>query len=257
MSPREPSLASPWIRRYAPAPGAPVRLVCLPHAGGSATFYSGLARTLAPDVDVLAVQYPGRLDRRAEALMTDLAALADVLATELVPWTGGAFALFGHSLGAMVAFETARRLEAAGRPPVALFVSGRNAPSLHRGEFGRRLDDAALLQQMRGLGGTDPRVFADEDLMRLALPVLRADYRMVEDYRYVPGPPLGCPVTALNGRTDPKVSSPGVDAWREHTAASFESLTFPGGHFYLVDRHEEVTTALTGRLSRLTGRPGP
>ncbi|MFE7927869.1 thioesterase II family protein [Streptomyces sp. NPDC057456] len=249
MSTRESPLASPWIRRYAPAPEAPVRLVCLPHAGGSATFYSGLARRLAPDVDVLAVQYPGRLERRAEAPMKELAALAEALVAELTPWTDRAFALFGHSLGAMAAFETARRLEAVGRPPVALFVSGRGAPSLHRREFGPQLDDALLLRQMRGLGGTDPRVFADEELMRLALPVIRADYRMVEDYRYVPGPPLGCPVTALNGRTDPKVSAPGVDAWRHHTTASFDSLTFPGGHFYLVDRHEEVTTALTDRLS--------
>ncbi|MET8164422.1 alpha/beta fold hydrolase [Streptomyces sp. NPDC005329] len=249
MSTRESPLASPWIRRYAPAPEAPVRLVCLPHAGGSATFYSGLARRLAPDVDVLAVQYPGRLERRAEAPMKELAALAEALVAELTPWTDRAFALFGHSLGAMAAFETARRLEAVGRPPVALFVSGRGAPSLHRREFGPQLDDALLLRQMRGLGGTDPRVFADEELMRLALPVIRADYRMVEDYRYVPGPPLGCLVTALNGRTDPKVSAPGVDAWRHHTTASFDSLTFPGGHFYLVDRHEEVTTALTDRLS--------
>ncbi|GGZ29553.1 oleoyl-ACP hydrolase [Streptomyces olivaceoviridis] len=254
MSPRESSLASSWIRRYVPAPEAPVRLVCLPHAGGSATFYGGLARRLAPDIDVLAVQYPGRLERRTEPPMTDLTALAEVLVTELTPWTDRTYVLFGHSLGAMVAFETARRLEAAGRPPVALFVSGRGAPSRHRREFGPRLDDATLLQQMRGLGGTDPRVFADEELMWLALPVMRADYRMVEDYRYLPGPPLSCPVTAFNGRTDPKVSSPDVDAWRDHTTASFESLVFPGGHFYLVDRSEEVTAALIDRLSHITRR---
>ncbi|WP_225829865.1 thioesterase II family protein [Streptomyces sp. NK08204] len=243
---------SPWIRRYAPAPDAPVRLVCLPHAGGSATFYSGLARTLAPDIDVLAVQYPGRLERRAEPPMKDLTALAEALVTELAPWTDRAFALFGHSLGSMVAFETARRFEAMGRTPVCLFVSGRGAPSRHRREFGTELDDTTLLQQMRRLGGTDPRVFADEDLMRLALPVLRADYHMVENYRYVPGPPLSCPVTALNGRTDPKVSPPDIAAWRDHTTASFDSLTFPGGHFYLAARHEEVTATLTGHLSRLT-----
>lgn len=252
MAPRESPLASPWIRRYAPAPEASARLVCLPHAGGSATFYNGLARRLAPDTDVLAVQYPGRLERRAEPPMKDLAALADAIVTELTPWTDRTFALFGHSLGAMVAFETARRLEAMGLRPVALFVSGRGAPSRHRREFGSRLDDATLLQQMHRLGGTDPRVFADEDLMRIALPVMRADYQMVEDYRYVPGPPLRCPVTALNGRTDPRVSPPDVDAWRNHTTALFDSLTFPGGHFYLVDRHEEVTTALTDRLSRIT-----
>ncbi|MFE7270604.1 thioesterase II family protein [Streptomyces sp. NPDC057623] len=247
------SPSSPWIRRYAPAPDAPVRLVCLPHAGGSAAFYSGVARTLSPRVDVLAVQYPGRLERRREPPMESLTELADALVDELLPWADRDLAVFGHSLGAMVGFEVARRLEARGRAPVALLVSGRGAPSRHRREFTERPADPVLIQQLRRLGGTDPRVFDNEDLVELALPVLRADYELVENYRYRPGPPLSCPVTALNGVDDPKVTTADVEAWREHTTAAFDSVTYPGGHFYLVDRPGEVTGAIADRLARRAG----
>ncbi|MFE0728706.1 thioesterase II family protein [Streptomyces antibioticus] len=245
--------ASPWIRRYAPAPDAPVRLVCLPHAGGSAAFYSGLARSLSPEVDTLAVQYPGRLDRRHDPLITDMTELADRVVTELLPWTDRGFALFGHSLGAVLGFEVARRLEAKGRPPLALFVSGRDAPSRHRPESAHLLDDKALIEQVKELGGTDPQLFEYEELVRLALPVIRADYEAVAGYRFAPGPPLSCPVTTLNGTDDPKVSPEHTDAWREHTTGAFDSVVFPGRHFYLVDRHAEVTAALAHRLAALTG----
>lgn len=246
--------SSPWIRRFVPAPDAPVRLVCLPHAGGSAAFYVPLAKALSPDVDTLAVQYPGRQDRRLEPLIETVAGLADGLAAELAPWTDRPFALFGHSLGAVLAFEVARRLEAMGRAPVALFASGRGAPSRHRREFSHRLDDQALIREMRKLGGTDPRVFDNEDLLQLALPVMRADYEAVETYRFQPGPPLSCPVTAVNGQDDPKVTPDDADAWREHTTADFQTVTLPGGHFYLVDRHDEMVDLITRRLTALTSR---
>ena len=245
---------SPWIRRYAPAPDASVRLVCLPHAGGSAAFYTKLARALGPDVDTLAVQYPGRLDRRHDPLVKDMAELADRLVAELVPWTDRGIALFGHSLGAVLGFEVARRLEAMGRTPLTLFVSGRNAPSRHRREFSHLLDDKALIEQVKALGGTDPRVFEHEELVQLALPVIRADYEAVDGYRYEPGPLLSCPVTVLNGTDDPKVSPEDTDAWREHTTGDFDSVVFPGRHFYLVDRHAEVTDAITRRLVDLTSK---
>ncbi|GAA5078341.1 thioesterase II family protein [Streptomyces similanensis] len=249
-------LDSPWTRRYASAPDASVRLVCLPHAGGSAPFYNELAKALSPDVEVVAVQYPGRLERWRDPLMENLAELADVLTGELLPLTEGDFALFGHSLGTTVAFEVARRLQARGRTPVHLFASGRGAPSRHRREFATRPDDRTLLQLMRGLGGTDPRVLEDEELMRLALPVLRADYTLLDSYRYVPGPPLDCPVTALNGKEDHKVTPADAEAWREHTTGSFDSLVFPGGHFYLVDQRAEVTGTITARLADSRDRHG-
>ncbi|KJK33928.1 oleoyl-ACP hydrolase [Streptomyces variegatus] len=252
MTAADSSPTSPWIRRYSPAPDAPVRLVCLPHAGGSAPFYAGLAKALGPRIDTLAVQYPGRMDRRHERLLTRIDDLAEGLVAELTPWSDRGMAVFGHSMGAMLGFEVARRLQAAGRPPVALFVSGRGAPTRHRREFGERPDDRTLIEQMRKLGGTDPRVFDNEELVELALPVIRADYEAVESYQYRPGPQLSCPVIALNGQDDPKVPDGDADAWAEQTTGAFEQFTLPGGHFYLMDRQAEVTGVIADRLARLT-----
>lgn len=242
---------SPWIRRYHPAPDAPVRLVCLPHAGGSAPFFVGVAKALAPAVDVLAVQYPGRLERRNEPLVESITDLAEQVLDELLPWTDRPLALFGHSLGSVLGFEVARLLTDKGLAPVALFASGRRAPSIQRPEFNHRLDDQGLLREMAALGGTDPRILEDEELMRLAMPVIRADYQAVETYRYRPGPPLGCPVTVLTGREDPKVSAEDAAAWRAHTTAAFDVITLPGGHFYLVDQHRTVTGVIADRLADL------
>jgi surfactin synthase thioesterase subunit len=252
MTAADSSPSSAWIRRYSPAPDAPVRLVCLPHAGGSAPFYAGLAKELGPGVDTLAVQYPGRMDRRHERLLTRIDDLAEGLVAELAQWSDRGIAVFGHSLGAVLGFEVARRLEAMDRPPLALFVSGRGAPSRHRREFSGRPDDRTLIEQMRRLGGTDPRVFDNEELVQLALPVIRADYEVVESYEYRPGPPLSCPVIALNGEDDPKVPAGHADAWAEHTTGAFEKFTMPGGHFYLMDRQVEVTGIIADRLARLT-----
>ncbi|MFE3145567.1 thioesterase II family protein [Streptomyces sp. NPDC059218] len=244
---------SPWTQRYRPAPGAPISLVCLPHAGGSAPFFKGVAEALNPDTNVLAVQYPGRLERRNEPLITSLTELAERVVDELLPWTDRPLALFGHSLGSVLGFEVARRLTDKGRPPIALFASGRRAPWIQRPDFSHQLDGQGLLRAVAELGGTDPHFLDDEDLIRLALPAIRADYRAVETYRYEPGPPLGCPVTVLTGRDDPKVSADDADAWRVHTAAAFDVITLPGGHFYLVDQHTAVTGVLADRLADVAG----
>jgi surfactin synthase thioesterase subunit len=241
---------SPWIRRYRPAPEAPVLLVCLPHAGGSASFFYPLSKALAPAVEVLAVQYPGREERRTEPLIDSVGELGARIVAELLVRTDRPLVLFGHSLGAVLGFEIARMLTSKGRPPIALVASGRRAPDIDRVELRHQLDDRDLLRHIATLGGTDPRVLEDEELMRLALPVIRADYRAVETYRCEPGPPLGCPLTVLTGREDPHVSEADADAWRRHTTAAFEVITLPGAHFYLVDQQETVTAVLADRLAR-------
>ncbi|MFG2938841.1 thioesterase II family protein [Streptomyces sp. NPDC048282] len=245
-----------WIRRFAPRPAAPVRLVCLPHAGGSATFFAGLPALLGDGVDVLAVQYPGRQDRRGEPCAPSIDVLARQVTAELLPWTDRPLALFGHSLGAVLGFEVARALQAAGRTPVALFASGRRAPSRHRPETAHRLDDEGLLREIRALSGTDSRVFADEELVRMVLPAIRADYRIVENHRAVPDPPLDCPITALTGIDDPKVTPEEAQAWREHTTAAFDLVAFPGGHFYLTARAAEVARVIGTALAPPPATPG-
>ncbi|MFF2808879.1 thioesterase II family protein [Streptomyces sp. NPDC058000] len=225
-----------WVRRFRLAPGAPVRLVCFPHAGGAASFFHPLARQLSPDVEVLPVQYPGRQDRRHEPPLTDIGLLAAHLATELsAVLDEGPTAFFGHSMGATVAFETVRRLEREGRgDPLMLFASGRRAPGLARTERVHLLDDAGLLAELRELDGTGGALLDDPEVVRAVLPALRADYRAIETYRCTPPDAVvHCPVTALTGRADPRVSVADARAWVRHTTGPFRLRTFDGGHFYL------------------------
>ncbi|MET7936064.1 alpha/beta fold hydrolase [Streptomyces sp. NPDC005322] len=245
-----------WIRRFCPSPDARVRLLCLPYAGGAAPFYLPLTRSLAPDVDVLSVQYPGRQDRQREACIDSVAGLADALVGEVVPWTDRPLALFGHSMGASVAFELALRMEWLGHPPPVVFVSGRTAPSRPRGSTVHLRDDAGLVAEILSLGGTDPRVFEDEGLRRMVLPALRNDYRAAETYRSAPGFRLAAPLRALVGADDPHAPLDAVRAWEEHTEGGFDLRMYPGGHFYLADRMEFVATDILGQISAIRHSEG-
>lgn len=237
-----------WIRRFHPAPRARGRLVCFPHAGGSATYYFPVARALSPATDVLAIQYPGRQDRRTEPCVEDIEKLADLLVEELRPWGDVPLTFFGHSMGATVAFEVARRLEAAGTPPLTLFASGRRAPSRVREETVHLADDDRLIDDITRLSGTDSAVLGDPEILRMILPAIRSDYKAAETYRFRPGPPLGSEVVALVGDDDPQVTVEEAGAWREHTTGPFELKVFPGGHFFLDAHVPAVLDLIRGRM---------
>ncbi|WP_030793064.1 thioesterase II family protein [Streptomyces sp. NRRL S-920] len=232
---------TPWLIRFRSAPQARTRLVCLPHAGGSASFYFPMTRTVAPDTDVLAVQYPGRQDRRSEPCLTDLGQLADEVASALEPWLDLPTVLFGHSMGATLAFEVARRLERNPEfTPRRIIASGRRAPSTHRDESVHKRDDDGIIAEMRLLSGTDPRILADEEFLRMAMPAIRGDYTAIETYRVEPGAKVRAPITVLTGDTDVRTSAEEAAAWRQHTTGDFELHTFAGGHFFLADHLERV-----------------
>ncbi|MFF9017380.1 thioesterase II family protein [Streptomyces sp. NPDC014870] len=240
-----------WLRRFTPVPDAAPTLVCFPHAGGAASAYTALSRTLAPDVEVLALQYPGRQDRRLEPPAESIDALADAVVAALGPELPADCAFFGHSMGAALAFEVARRYErpAGGSGPVRLFVSGRRAPSV-RGEGGTRPpDDAEILARVRQLSGTDEALLADEDMMALLLPTLRADYRAVAGHYAPPEARVGCPVTVLVGDADPVTSVEDAAAWRTHSTAPVDVRVFPGGHFYLDARRDAVAGVIREALA--------
>ncbi|WP_431040590.1 thioesterase II family protein [Streptomyces sp. P1-3] len=243
-----------WIRQFHPAPEAGTSLVCFPHAGGSATFYFPVSRALAPGVDVLAVQYPGRQDRMNEPCVDDIPTLADLIADELTPWADRPMTLFGHSMGATIAFEVARRLEARGIVPLGLFASGRRAPSTHRDEQVHLRDDEGLISELRRLSGTDAGVLADETMLRLVLPAMRGDYRAVETYRYRPGPPLNCPVTVLTADDDPLVELGEARAWARHTVAPFRLRVFTGGHFFITAHAETVVQEIAAHIDAAAAR---
>ncbi|GAA4590473.1 surfactin synthase thioesterase subunit [Actinoplanes octamycinicus] len=238
---------SAWIRCFHPAPSAPARLVCFPHAGGSASYFFPVSRALSPQVEVLGVQYPGRQDRRHEPCVSDLISLAEMIVPQIEPWLDRPVAFFGHSLGASLAYEVARRL-----PPgtlTGLFVSGRGAPTRVRNEGMHLADDHRLIADLARMSGTDPAVLADEEILRTVLPALRADYQAAETYRYHPGPPLTCPITALIGNLDDQVSEPEARPWADRTTGPFTLRTFPGGHFYLNDHAPEIITLLRTHLA--------
>ncbi|WP_324615786.1 NDP-hexose 2,3-dehydratase family protein [Streptomyces sp. NRRL S-118] len=245
-----------WIRRYRPVRDPELRLVCFPHAGGAATSFVSLARGLDGTVEALAVQYPGRQDRRHEPFIPSISGLVDQVVPEILRWADRPLALFGHSMGATVAYEVARRLHGTGRvSPVHLLVSGRRAPTVRRRDVAHLLDDDALIAEIAKLQGTDDAVLQDEELLRLALPAIRNDYRAAGTYQYVPGRALECPVTVLTGDRDPNVPLEEAKAWRELTTGPFALHDFPGGHFYLNDRMDDVCRTIGRALAGTAADP--
>jgi surfactin synthase thioesterase subunit len=241
----QPSAAdNSWCRRYRPSRDAAARLVCLPHAGGSAPFFLPVAAALSPGIDVVAIQYPGRQDRRTEPPISDMAVLADQVHAVLRRQPEMPVTIFGHSLGAVLGFEVTRRLEADGLGPVRLFASGRRGPSTYRDEKVHLLDDAGILAEVRRMNGTASSVLGDDEMMRAVLPPLRADYQAAETYSCPPEVTVGCPITALTGDNDPKTTVDEAGAWARHTTGAFDLQVFPGGHFFLTDHADQVIKIL-------------
>ncbi|MCS7484851.1 thioesterase II family protein [Umezawaea endophytica] len=243
-----------WLRRYLPSENAAIRLVCFPHAGGSASFYRPVALSHAPRTDVLVLQYPGRQDRRHEPFVETIDEYADLIAELLAALPPKPTVYFGHSMGAILGFEVAHRLEPDGRGPRSLVVSGRRAPSTSRPEEVHRTDDAGILADMSQLEGTGSAVLGNEEIVRLALPAIRNDYRAIELYQ--PNDRVvSCPITALIGVRDPKSTVAEADRWREHTDDRFRVRQFPGGHFYLTDQHSQVNAEIAAELAKVALGP--
>ncbi|NEY36079.1 alpha/beta fold hydrolase [Streptomyces sp. PRKS01-65] len=244
-----------WFRVFHETPDHARPLVCFPHAGGAAGYYHRLSAALAPAVRVAGVQYPGRQDRLGEPAVTDLTVLADTVAALLARRPGPPPVLFGHSMGALIAFEVAARLEHRhGRAPAGLVVSAMSAPHRCAAEAAREpADDAAAAEELLRLGGTDPQILADEEVRALVLSVLRGDYRAVRGYRpgSVPAP-LSCPLAAFTGLDD-ELDAGAVRAWSGYTTAPFSLRGFPGGHFYLDGFPPAVTGAVREAVLVMTG----
>ncbi|GGR06339.1 thioesterase II family protein [Streptomyces pilosus] len=244
--------SSHWIRRMGTTGPGDIRLVCFPPAGGAVTFFAGLARALAPDVEVLGVQYPGRQDRHREQPVEDIPRMAEAVREELeaVLSDGRPYAFFGHSMGALVAFETALSLR-GGRPAkdlTHLFASGRAAP-----QSGPRPGDLLagaeeLLTELHRLGGVGEDVLRDPEMVAMIMPVVQADYRALAAYGMTPGASLDCPVTVLTGEADPIVSPEEAAQWKDLTSGPAGVRIFPGGHFYLHDQVQQVAATVRGSL---------
>lgn len=253
---RRNTVHNAWIRQFHDPGADGPTLVCFPHAGGSASAHLPLSAELSAAAEVLIMQYPGRQDRLAEPALDDLRQLADHAAHALRPWRNRPLALFGHSMGALLAYEVALRLERLrGRPLAGLIVSGRAAPSVPFGGRVHTLDDEQFTGHLARLGGTPPELLADKDLLAMALPSLRADYKAVETYRDHAGQKVGCPIGSYCGKQDTGVPRDGFGKWAAYTAGRHSARLFDGGHFYLQTQEREVAQAVLQDLAALTTAP--
>ena len=226
-------------------------LLCLPYSGASAMVYSRWRRKLPEWLRLQPVELPGRGARFDEPLHTDMRALAMQLARELRPTLKAPYALFGHSLGALMACELAHAFRALGCPePVALFASGTAAPTMRadydRG-FAEPKTDAELIEQLRTLNGTSEEVLANEELMSLTLPVLRADFLLCGRFQPVQRPLLKCPVHVLGGKAD-KATTEQLIGWSKETQGSFSVDMLAGGHFFIHEHEAKVLRVIKDQL---------
>jgi medium-chain acyl-[acyl-carrier-protein] hydrolase len=240
------------LLRPRPNPGAALRLLCFPFAGAGASAFRTWPEGLPGDVEILAFDPPGHEGRAREKPLDRLAPLVSGLADAAAAQLRAPFAIYGHSLGALVGFAFACELRRRGLAgPVHLFVSGRRAPQIPDPIHAHTLPDAELALWLRQLGGIPDAVFAEPELMAFFLPILRADLALNCSELGIE-PPLACPITALGGLDDPRATVEQLDAWRVQTCAAFDREMFVGGHFFLQSAKAELLRSLSRRLSRLT-----
>jgi surfactin synthase thioesterase subunit len=230
--------------------GAARQLFCFPHAGGGPSFYRPWCASLQPEIAIRRVLLPGREGRLEEPPFRHIADLVEPLCAALEPYLDRPYAFFGHSMGAVVAYEVARRFSSAGTAgPACLIVSGRRAPWLpgnHRPVSGRPDDE--FLAEVARLNGIPAEVLNEAGLLSMVLPALRADYELAETYRPLPGGRLDCPVIAYMSTSDPETDYEGVLCWREATTAEFTMRVFRGDHFYLKGCRPDVLNAVRDDL---------
>lgn len=247
-----PANRTSWLRRV-PAPGARVRLVCFPHAGGAAGFFHEWPALTPPEIEVVSVQYPGRQDRLNDPCMATMEELADAITRAVLHEMPDdlPLALFGHSMGSSVAYEVACRLEnAPGRALARLFVSGRTRPRVPDEQAPRPAPgDEQILDHVRTLDPAGAAVYEHPDLREVIMPALRADFGLLAAYRPARLHRLGIPVTAYGGDRDPVCAIEDLTAWADVTTEELEIRAFEGGHFYLTPHKEEVLAHVTARLT--------
>jgi medium-chain acyl-[acyl-carrier-protein] hydrolase len=245
---------APWLVRFQATPQPALRLFCFPYAGGSASVFRAWGAAMDPRIDVVAVQLPGRGMRWDEAPAVDFELLVDLVADAIVRAAGALrFGFFGHSLGALLMFEVARRLHSQGaRLPECVFASGRQAPHLPPGR--RRepaISDADFIDELRRLDGTPREILDNPELLAILMPMLRGDFALLDNWRFAPAPPLDLPLFALAGRSDAHVAVESVAAWSQWTSCNFELMTYAGGHFFLHEHEPRVVRDVSERLSAL------
>tara|TARA_Y100001968_G_C19347110_1_gene712669 strand:- start:246 stop:944 length:699 start_codon:yes stop_codon:yes gene_type:complete len=227
-----------------------VRLFCLPFAGGNSHAYRDWAKHLGADIEVDAVELPGRGRRSGEPLLLSMDALVDDALQQMRPRLEAPYAIYGHSMGACLAYLLTHAIGDADLPvPLHLFCSGRNAPSVTGEDRGRHLlprDD--FIRELREMGGCPDAILNDHDLMDYFLPILRADFQAHASYAYQPRPPLGVALTAMMGTEDRETERAAVVEWQRETQHALDLVEYPGGHFFINDHLPAIARHISAKL---------
>lgn len=242
---------SAWLDRDQASARSPRRLFCFPYVGGGSWIYRGWSDHAGEELEIIPVALPGRDKRLWEKPYSGLFPLVNVLA-DVLP-RDKPFAFFGHSMGALIAFELARELQRReSRLPFCLFASGCGGPQIPRRSAPRHLlSDADLVAELRDLGGTPEEVLQDSGMMELFLPAIRADFAIVETYEYAPSNLLDCPIVVLHGDQDRETTGDDASAWHFITSSTFRMDTFHGDHFFLHAARESIVSLITTEVARL------
>jgi medium-chain acyl-[acyl-carrier-protein] hydrolase len=253
------AIASRWLVPFSSAPDAQVRLVCIPHAGGGAVTFHPWSKLLRPEVDVYAAQLPGRESRLREEPVRTLAEIVEPLTVAISALVDRPVVIFGHSLGALLAFEVVQRLCQNPRTRIAgLIVSGRPAPHVSsRSPRLAHLPPREIVLRVAELYGNIPAALAEEpEFVTMLGKVLQSDLEVLERYHPTGRTPVPCPIAAYGGADDALVSRAELDEWRQYTGGNFQCDQLPGDHFYfktpagqqwLLDRIREHCSAAAAR----------
>ena len=241
---------SPWLLQFGKKPQAKMRLFCLPFAGGAASFYRGWSDQFPAEIELIGVQYPGRENRLFEEPIGSVAGIVDEVVGAIRPFLSKPYAIYGHSMGALVSFELTRQLRRLNLSlPQQLFVSAYRSPHLpNNNDRIHQLPTPQFLNKIRDLNGTPEEVFQNRELLSLILPMLRADFQAHETHVYVEEPPLPVPIMAFAGETDTRFSLAEIEAWQQQTSTAFHFQTFAGGHFFVKPQQEAFCETLIAAL---------
>jgi medium-chain acyl-[acyl-carrier-protein] hydrolase len=246
---------NPWFFMNGLDPQARMYLFCFPYAGGTAQMFNSWQAAFAQrtGIQVCPVQYPGRGNRLREPLLTDCRLMVEAFLPHMLPLLEKPFALFGHSMGAIIAFEVARALRRErGLEPVHMFVSGRRAPQVpSREPHTYNLPDDEFTEELRRLNGTPRQVLENAELMQVVLRIVRGDFALTQTYVYTKEPLLTCPISIFGGLDDTDVTREDLAAWCEQTTGACSLRMFEGDHFFIQSAENSLLAIVSEELSRL------
>lgn len=234
-----------------------MRLFCFHHAGGGASVFREWGGLLSANVEVVPVRLPGRENRIMETPCKRMGPLVDKLVDEIQKYLDRPYAFFGHSMGAAISFELAKRIRERNlMEPFHLFVSGRCAPNwLSEEPVVHNLPDDKFIERLKDIGGTPEEVFESSELLQLVLPILRADFEIIETLKFESCTPLACSISAFGGSGDYRVPLEGIEAWGEFTTSSFGYKIFSGDHFFIKSSRDALLAAVNTKLYNILSGP--